>query len=264
MDTFIDKLANKLTAQDMIKANTAADEEEKNRLREQVQEYRGCLQEMQTVNKNLQETSALFSRSMQENDAQIKAMQQTNSQMTRSLQETSTQVSRSLQDAGAQMNKNLQETSAQVNKNLQESTVLMNRNLQEASAKMNKKLEETSAQMSELSEKTIVPQIEKIVNESIAKIKNVNVETNNNAELKQLIEDKMGSSAEMIHRECVKVYRNVQAVIVEENRKLDESVSASMNLMKKKLDAIFAVSIVALVAAVGGLLLQILVYLQII
>ena len=36
MDMFMDKLAQKLTAQEIIKANTAAETEELNRLRDQI------------------------------------------------------------------------------------------------------------------------------------------------------------------------------------------------------------------------------------
>ena len=40
MDTFMDKLAQKLTAQEMIKANMAADAEEMNRLKEKTRNIR--------------------------------------------------------------------------------------------------------------------------------------------------------------------------------------------------------------------------------
>ena len=43
MDMFMDKLAQKLTAQEIIKANTAADVEELNKLKNQIAEYNECL-----------------------------------------------------------------------------------------------------------------------------------------------------------------------------------------------------------------------------
>ena len=42
------------------------------------------------------------------------------------------------------------------------------------------------------------------------------------AEIKEII----GKSDEFTHKECVKVYRNVQALLEEQNRKLDESTQA--------------------------------------
>ena len=42
MDTFMDKLAQKLNAQEMIKANSAADAEEMDQLKSQLREYRAA------------------------------------------------------------------------------------------------------------------------------------------------------------------------------------------------------------------------------
>ena len=53
MDTFMDKLAQKLNAQEMIKANSAADAEEMDQLKNQLREYDECLAQMQQVNKEL-------------------------------------------------------------------------------------------------------------------------------------------------------------------------------------------------------------------
>ena len=50
MDTFMDKLAQKFTAQEMIKANSAAEAAELQRTREQGKKYNDCLQEMKQVN----------------------------------------------------------------------------------------------------------------------------------------------------------------------------------------------------------------------
>ena len=47
MDTFMDKLAQKLNAQEMIKANSAADAEEMDQLKNQLREYDECLAQMQ-------------------------------------------------------------------------------------------------------------------------------------------------------------------------------------------------------------------------
>ena len=49
MDTFMDKLAQKLTAQEMIRANSAAETEEMEQLREQVKEYKECLDRLEQL-----------------------------------------------------------------------------------------------------------------------------------------------------------------------------------------------------------------------
>ena len=53
MDTFMDKLAQKLNAQEIIRANSAADAEEMDQLKSQLREYDECLAQMQQVNKEL-------------------------------------------------------------------------------------------------------------------------------------------------------------------------------------------------------------------
>ena len=53
MDTFMDKLAQKLNAQEMIRANSAADAEEMDQLKSQLREYDECLAQLQQVNKEL-------------------------------------------------------------------------------------------------------------------------------------------------------------------------------------------------------------------
>lgn len=49
MDTFMDKLAQKLTAQEMIKANTTAETEELVQLRKQLAEYNACLEKFRRL-----------------------------------------------------------------------------------------------------------------------------------------------------------------------------------------------------------------------
>ena len=55
MDTFIDKLAQKFSAQDMIRANLAAEAKETKKLREKMESYETLLQEMRQINlKNME------------------------------------------------------------------------------------------------------------------------------------------------------------------------------------------------------------------
>ena len=101
MDTFMDKLAQKLNAQEMIKANSAADAEEMDQLKSQLREYDECLAQMQQVNKELkainhemeklmsetitpevtrlsEEGAAAFDKLQQESVAKLQELQQDN------------------------------------------------------------------------------------------------------------------------------------------------------------------------------------------
>ena len=67
MDMFMDKLAQKLTAQEIIRANTAADVEELNKLKNQIAEYNECLAKLQ----KLIDDGAGKLAEIRENDVQV-------------------------------------------------------------------------------------------------------------------------------------------------------------------------------------------------
>ena len=85
-----------------------------------------------------------------------------------------------------------------------------------------------------------------------------------NNELKQVLDEKMEGSAETIHKECVRVYRNVQAVVVEESKKQTESLEEQVGQLKKKMGTILGVAVIGWLTALAGIVFQVLVYMQII
>lgn len=64
MDTFMDKLAQKLNAQEMIRANTSAELEELGQVKEQIQELKGCVEQMQTAAKEIQDGNQALAEKM--------------------------------------------------------------------------------------------------------------------------------------------------------------------------------------------------------
>ena len=169
MDMFMDKLAQKLTAQEMIKANTAAETEELNRLKSQIEEYDKCLERLKKL-----------------------------------LDEGSAKLEGAKVDGG---------------------------------------------------------EINRLVLESIAKIQELSQDSRLTEDLKDYFKEKLESSNENVHKECVKVYRNVQAVVVEESAKQAENAENMETMLQKlqgKLGAVLGISIAALVLALGGVALQVL------
>ena len=76
--------------------------------------------------------------------------------------------------------------------------------------------------------------------------------------------EKFATLEENVHKECVKVYRNVQAVVVEESSKQSEAVTGTLSNMGKmtgKTNAILAISIVAMITSLGSIILQLLQFL---
>ena len=127
-------------------------------------------------------------------------------------------------------------------------------------------------------------EIDRLVEESIAKINEIKADDDRkDAEtaaavealkaetiaaleaVKEQISEKLESSNENVHKECVKVYRNVQAVVVEENNKqteslkeaMKETVTAAVKGFKGKLVAILIFSILSFLLAAGSVALQI-------
>ena len=164
MDNFIDRLAQKFIAGEVIRANSAAEERELKKLREQVAEYERCLQEM------------------------------------RKIQLTNTQSAQNLHDM-------MVENADGIRKLTQESLgkladVQLDADSKSAEAK--KAVDTAAAAMAQMEE-----QVAKMQETVSALSEELN---KNQVELKDCFE----KANDFLHKENVKVYRNVQAVVVEE------------------------------------------------
>lgn len=215
MDSFMDKLAQRLTAQEMIKANSAADAEEMKKLKNQIEEYRDILEQMQqlvTVStakiENAKVDGSEIQRLVNESIEKINQIQ-TASQDTEGLQKTLEQLKQSVELKVNRLNENMDQMDESVELKLNSMGENWNR-------------------------------------------------------LEQAIDGKLVGVSDSVHKECVKVYRNVQAVVVEENGKQTESVVAVVKEQKGKLSAVFGISLAALIVSVIGIVFQVLVYFHVI
>jgi len=232
MDNFMDKLAQRLTAQEMIKANSAADAAELERLQKQLAQYDACLQEMRKLSlKNVEATDKIGSL-LDESIAKIQAFE-TNQSQNESL-------------SGA----------------MQEQTAILNGSIQSQKIALTDILE---AQKTE--QKESMASMEQSIKEAL---ENSRIELNT---LQEEIKSTMEGMASMdglvdkindyVHKENVKVYRNVQAVVVEETKKQTESLEASQKKMAGKNKSIMAVSVITLLAVLANLAWNLLTYFQI-
>lgn len=203
MDIFMDKLAQKTTAQEIIKANTAADLEELSKLRNQVAGYSDCLAKLQTL--------------MDEGQQKL---------------------------AGAQMNG--EELKGLLEKNTEETTALCS---------LVKQLKE---QLDGI-EQTVGGQLELLSGVLETKVKELRTQLEA-ADTGRIFE-RLDTMDENVHKECVKVYRNVQAVMVEEGGKQTEAQKEAAEDTKKsrgRLGFAMAFSILAMLFSLTGVILQIL------
>lgn len=187
----MDKLAQKLNAQEMIKANSAADAEEMNQLKNQLREYDECLAQMQQINKELRAVNHAMETLMSETIA-------------------------------PEVTKLSEESVAAIRKMQQENT-------------------------------------EKLQQEYTTKLEEIRQNTEELEELRKHLDEKLDGSDENVHKECVKVYRNVQAAVVEENEKQTEAIAGKIKeSLNGKLNGVLGVSIAALLVAAADIVLHVL------
>ncbi len=72
------------------------------------------------------------------------------------------------------------------------------------------------------------------------------------------LEERFKQSEEFVHKENVKVYRNVQAVVVDELKRQTESLSMENQALSAKQNTVLIISIFAMLFSVAGIVLQIL------
>lgn len=205
MDNFMDKVAEKLNSQEIIRANAAADaaalenlEKQLTLFKNQMEKYDDCLQEMRRLNlKNIESAQGV-------------------------------------QELADKANERLGETVG---------------NMEAASVS---RIKETS----ELS----IAGINQTLNESLAKIAEIkensdNLEqvTENMAELQTKIEERFKTMEDFLHVDNVKVYRNVQAAMIEELGKQEAQLKEEQNKLAKGNKAMLPFVIVTMIVTITNL-----------
>lgn len=179
MDNFMDKVAQKLTSQDMIRANAAADAAELQSLetqmelfKEQMGKYDECLQEMRKLNlKNIESAE----------DVQQLANQ--------------------------------------------------------ANAHLNKTVEESLAKIAEIKENA----------------DNVDAITETMTGMQDKLEESFKSMEDFLHTDNVKVYRNVQAAMIEELEKQTAEIKEAQNKVGKSYKVLIPFVIITMIVSLANL-----------
>lgn len=177
MDNFMDKLAQKFSAQEMIKANSQAEAEEMKRLQLQVSEYEKILQEMRKLNYRNTELSEKLDLMIGDNADKIQGMKEDEQRLIAALRDLTDEQTRNRE------------------------------------AELERKEEE---------------RLERERAEELQKQNDISAIT-------ALLENKFQKSDDFVHKENVKVYRNVQAVVVDEIKRCMESVQNERTVLKDEL-----------------------------
>lgn len=272
MDMFMDKLAQKLNAQEIIRANTAADTEELNRLKNQVAEYNECLKRLRSLIdegteklRGAQTGGESVERLVAESLEKLQSVRQDNTGLE--------ELGKKLEELGTKLEGRLAELESRMDRQPGE----LAGKLDELGGKISRQPEELGKKLSVLEGK-IAGQPEEFGRRLLELEKRLVQSGGSGRELRESLErleqnvtERLdGTTAavdESIHKECVKVYRNVQAVVMEESEKQAKSVGSAMEEVGatgKKLGTILGISVVALIISLTGVVIQVLNLLHII
>ncbi len=272
MDMFMDKLAQKLNAQEIIRANTAADTEELNRLKNQVAEYNECLKRLRSLIdegteklRGAQTGGESVERLVAESLEKLQSVRQDNTGLE--------ELGKKLEELGTKLEGRLAELESRMDRQPGE----LAGKLDELGGKIDRQPEELGKKLSVLEGK-IAGQPEEFGRRLLELEKRLVQSGGSSRELRASLErleqnvtERLdGTTAavdESIHKECVKVYRNVQAVVMEESEKQAKTVGSAMEEVGatgKKLGTILGISVVALIISLTGVVIQVLNLLHII
>lgn len=195
MDNFMDKIAQKLNSQDMIRANSAADAAELANLenqmalfKEQMGKYDDCLQEMRQLNlRNIESAKDVQELAEQAGEKLEKTAGEVQAASVSKIQQTS-----DMSIAGIQQTSN-----ASIAEIKQTSDVSI--------AGINQAVAEGLAKIAEIKENADKNNLVKITEEV--------------KELQGKLEQEFKNLEDFLHTDNVKVYRNVQAAMIEELEK---------------------------------------------
>ncbi len=235
MDMFMDKLAQKLTAQEIIKANTAADVEELNKLKNQIAEYNECLAKMQKL--------------IDDGFAKLSCIRTGEEEMAKALEDGTGKTEALRQDVEGlkELIEQQQERLDRIDRSAAQQMESLGGQVKSLTAGMGTRLETLAGQTEGLSA-SVGERIDQLCGQL-------------EAQASGGLSERLDLMEENVHKECVKVYRNVQAVMVEESGRQSEALSgtkADVAAVKGKLGAVLGISVAALILSLAGVALQVL------
>ena len=293
MDNFIDRLAQKFTAGEVIRANSAAEERELKRLREQVAEYERCLQEMRKVQMiNTQTAQQLHDLMVESADSIHKLTAESTEAFQKMMIESAEGYQSLMADSKEEYQKLTRESAEGYQKLATESIDQYQKLTQECMDSYRKLAAESVENLQKCTQES-GESYQKLTEESLAKITAIQVEAEDQkaeakkgilaavmtmekvegkvvemhktvTELTEVLEKNQKEVSEwfqqaddFLHKENVKVYRNVQAVVVEEvGNKAEMIMKAQEESVKKSSKLILTFAALSAAAAVANLVLQ--------
>lgn len=240
MDNFMDKLAQKFSAQEMIKANSQAETEEMKRLQLQVSEYEKILQEMRKLNYKNTELSGKFEQMIGSSAGELRTMKEDEQKFIEAMRNLNDEQAESREAEQQKLVASLKELTGEHMRNRETE--------QKLAAALRELLDEQTRDREADAERREAERLERECEAETAKQMQISA-------LTDILEEKFRRSEDFVHRENVKVYRNVQAVVVDELKKYADEVQDDRNSMNIKLIWAVALSAVSAMVSIGGVAL---------
>ena len=313
MDNFVDKLSQKINAQEMIKANAQAEANEMQRLQEQVAQYEAILQDMRKLNyKNSELTdkiNALVDESMQKVHGSNQSGDGTESAaISADLSEAiMVAVDEALKgmDVGSSLNESVNNTLMIPVDQMKQSSLMVSDSVSEVrqiaedvrtsvddvrnsseELKTSVKATMDNAILTMRRENREIADHLEYIRSTVDNIKNPGEEDEEvkaEQEAKRLaaekekeearlakeeedrkaLEEMFKQSDEFVHKENVKVYRNVQAVVVDEFKNQTDGLTKHNRELYEKVKSIRVAVIIAIALGAANIILTVLKILQI-
>ncbi len=276
MDNFMDKLAQKFSAQEMIKANSQAEAAEIKRLQFQVSEYEKILQEMRRLNYKNTEISEKLDEVIGDSAKKLFGMKEEQQKLVASLRDLAAEQGRSRETELAQREHALMERERAA----EQTRMAQERAIEEARLDRERALEEVRQEREraehERQEHERAAEEARLARERadraaeearLAHERAEEARLGNEAEEQKandfdaiagMIDEKFKYSDDFVHKESVKVYRNVQAVVVDELKQYADNMTAENNKLRAKLGNVMTVSVIAMAASIAGVVISLL------
>lgn len=278
MDNFMDKLAQKLNAQEMIRANSTADAEKMKMMQMQIEDYDAALQEIRKLGLKHAENVDKFNILVEEANQRIDELTKESINKIGAVQvkdDEILQVKAKLSELEKMLQadqKQMQEISRKVEDLSQKNEENYHEMIETFSQKSEENYHEMIETFSQKSEENFHKKIEMLLQkneESFRKIEELvqgNREEEDFDKIDELLqksdealrrtEELFKKSEEYVHSEDVKVYRNVQAIVVEESEKQADIVARGQRENGKKNRALIVVGVISLIGILANVFLN--------
>ena len=246
MDNFMDKLAHRFNAQEIIKANSQAEAEEMSKLREQMKAYDECLEEMRRLSlKNIETAEQIRGMAEQVDQLTKRALASIEEKEGKDCgQAGQIEIVREEIRAAQEEAKRSQEEIKQA----QEDARQVQEEIRQAQEAGKQAQEEARQVQEEI--KTVQENIRTALLEVRDTLAQGDILA---AEAREKLTSANDGLEDFMHRESVKVYRNVQAVVAEELKGQTKELCEKIEQSSKGHKGILILVIVTLLASLGNL-----------